>query len=49
MYDIMNKTAQKMVKWQVFFLGGVKDVTRCGSVIGTLSYLANNEIFQEYQ
>jgi len=31
MYDIMNTTAQKMVKWQ--FLG-FKDVTRFGSVIG---------------
>jgi len=36
-YNTVNKTAQKMVKWQ--FLG-FNDVTRFGSVIGILSYFS---------
>jgi len=37
MYDIMNNTAQKMVKRQ--FLG-FKDVTKFGTVIDILSYFS---------
>jgi len=37
MYDIMNKTAQKMVKWQ---FPGFKDIARFGSVTGILSYFS---------
>ena len=36
-YDIINKTAQKMVKWQFLRF---KDVIRFGSVIGILSHFS---------